>query len=116
MRNDRSAEKDEETHQLQRLQQQIDDLSIRTARLEEHYTEHATPTPSRQATVNRRYNPIVGDYVHFKPTKITKGGTGRVVRIVRNFVIIQRSSGELVQRAPKNVTPVCKSPNADDGE
>ena len=117
MRNDRSAERDEETHQLQLLQQQIDDLSIRTARLEGHYAERAIPTSSRQATGNHQYNPAVGDYVQFRSTKVTQGGTGQITRIVRNFVIIRRSSGELVQRAPRNVTLVRRpTTNVDDGE
>ena len=117
MRNDGSAESDEETHHLQRLQQQITDLSIRTARLEELHAERAFPTPTRQATGDQQYEPAVGDYVQFRSTKITQGGTGRIVRIVRNFVIIRRRSGELVQRAPKNVTLVRKpATDIDNGE
>ena len=116
MRNDRRADRDEDTDQLQLLQQQIDDLAIRTARLEGNYTERAVPIPSRRATGNRQYNPTVGDYVRFRSTKITRGGSGQIVRIVRNFVIIQHDSGELVQQAPRNVALVTPATTTDNEE
>ena len=39
----------------------------------------------------------------FRPTKITPGGTRRITKIVRGFVLIQQDTGEKLQRAPHNV-------------
>ena len=83
---------------IQDLQNQVNELSLRTERLEALLAATQTET-----TPNRR-QPRVGDVVTFKPTKITAGGEGRVTRIVRNFVLIARPDGSIVQRAPHNVT------------
>ena len=113
MRNDDTAEKDERIEQLQR---QIRALTVRTGRLEEQLREHTNATPVRQDAETEQYNPAVGDHVHFRATKITPGGAGLIVRVVRNFVIIQRNTGEQVQRAPKNITLIRRGSSAQHGK
>ena len=90
---------------IDRLQEQISELRVRTARIERHLSsETSLPTQPGQRRTQR--TPRVGDIVTFRPTRITAGGTGRITRIVRNFVLIERPNGEIVQRAPRNVTVV----------
>ena len=83
---------------IQDLQNQVNELSLRTERLEALLASNRT-----EATPNQR-QPRVGDVVIFKPTKITTGGEGRVTRIVKYFILIARPDGSIVQRAPHNVT------------
>ena len=106
MRNDRERERDRE---IQELREQVHRLAVRTTNLEttlrrtDRDTERAHPETQRQATSQAQYTPTVGDYVRFQPTRITPGGTGRITKIVRGFVLIQRDTGEKLQRAPHNV-------------
>ena len=105
MRNDRERERDQE---IQELRDQVRNLAVRTTSLETTLrhtardTERALPGTHRQATSPAQYTPTVGDYVRFRPTKITPGGTGRITKIVRRFVLIQRDTGERLQQAPHN--------------
>ena len=107
MRNDRERARDRE---IQELRNQVHNLTVRTTSLErttlrhtDRDTERALPGTHRQATATTQYTPTVGDYVRFRPTKITPGGTGRITKIVRGFLLIQRDTGEKLQQAPHNV-------------
>ena len=92
----------ETTRDLNDLQDQIDELRLRTERIETVLIE-ATSQPREPGRRESGNEPQVGDLVEYSPTKITAGGTGRVIRIVRNFVLIERPSGAVIQRAPRNV-------------
>ena len=110
-----------EDRTLTLLRSELRDLALRTSRIERqiHAIQHAgeRAVPSNAETLGSSREPSggpakplqVGDRVRFEATKITKGGTGHIVRIVRNFVIIERSgtdsngNAQQVQRAPRNV-------------
>ena len=93
---------------IEQLQEQISELRVRTARIESRLSSETSP-PTQPGQRHTQRTPRVGDIVTFRPTKITTGGTGRITRIVRNFVIIERPNGEIVQRAPRNVAVVTET-------
>lgn len=102
---------------LTQLQDELRDLAIRTRRLERqvHDIQHAgeravpprtTPRVSHGHIIGSAETLQVGDRVRFRATKVTPGGTGRIIKIVPNFVILERLTGGpsgKVQRAPHNV-------------
>ena len=106
MRNDRERERDRE---IQELQEQVRTLAVRTTSLEttlqhtDRGNERTLPGTHRQATPPAQYTPTMGDYVRFRPTKITPGGTGRITKIVCGFVLIERDTGERLQQVLHNV-------------
>ena len=86
-----------------------------TAPPPEQYTLH--PPPTRQPEASDFRTPqagdhldatgqvlCVGDEVSFHATSYTTGGIGTVKRFTATFVIICRSSGGDIRRAPSNVT------------
>ena len=89
-------------HDIEDLQSQIDELRLRTENIETVLSE-TTSQPRAPGRRESQNEPRVGDLVEFRPTRITPGGTGQVTRIVRNFVLIRRANGTIVQRAPRNV-------------
>ena len=102
---------------LQDLQDQINDLRLRADRVEAVLVETGRTTTSQPRDSGRRARgrePRAGDFVSFQATKITPGGTGHITRVVRNFVLIRRPDGTVVQRAPRNVRVLRPAP--DDGE
>ena len=116
MRTDRQTELPSSSD-LQDLQDQIDDLRLRTDRVEAVLVETGRTTTSQPRESGRRASgrePRAGDFVTFRATKITPGGTGHITRVVRNFVLIRRADGTVVQRAPRNVRVLRSA--TDDGE
>ena len=100
MRNKTGQENHDDKSQIEALQRQIHALGIRTQRIES-ILEDQQANSERDTPTERE--PQVGDTVAFKATKITPGGTGRIIKTVRNFVIIECCDNRKVQRAPRNV-------------
>ena len=48
----------------------------------------------------------IGDEVSFLATQYTTGGTATIRRFTATFVILRRSNGGEVRRAPTNITRV----------
>ena len=69
--------------ETQRLQRQIDSLQLRTQCVEDLL---ATNRSTRPVRLPIQRTPRTGDIVTFGPTKITPGGTGRITKVVNNFV------------------------------
>ena len=109
MKNKPPTDNDNDTR-IDQLQEQISELRVRTARIESRLPAETSP-PTQPDQRRRQRAPCIGDIVTFRPTKVTAGGTGRITRIVRNFVLIERPNGEIVQRAPRNVTVVTRNPH-----
>ena len=112
MRNKEATSTEPKNLQRANLQRQIEDLQRRVSRL-----ESITPAPDQLSTAGRlpenQRSFVIGDLVRFRPTKITEGGNGHIVRIVRNFVIIRRADGTTVQRSPRNVSLVTPASRQD---
>ena len=108
MRNKETTSTESKNPQSADLQRQIEELQRRVSRL-----ESITPAPDQPNTAGRfpenQRAFAIGDLVRFRSTKITKGGDGRIIRIVRNFVIIQRQDGTTVQRSPRNICLISRA-------
>ena len=117
MRTDRRTERPS-LSDLRDLQRQIDDLRLRTQRVENTLADtgraQATSQPRESGRRASGREPRAGDLVAFRATKITPAGTGRVTRVVRNFILIQRPDGTIIQRAPKNVRILRPDPDDDE--
>ena len=105
MRNKETTSTESKTLQQANLQRQVEDLQRRVSRLESITPAPDQPNAAGRLPENQR-NFVIGDLVRFRPTKITEGGNGHIVRIVRNFLIIRRADGTTVQRSPRNVSLV----------
>ena len=102
MKNKPLTDNDNDTR-IDQLQEQISKLRVCTARIESRLPVETSP-PTQPGQRRTQRTPRIGDIVTFRPTKITAGGTRRITQIVRNFVLIERLNGKVVQRAPRNVT------------
>ena len=103
MRNKTGQENDDDKREIEALQREIHALGIRTKRIESILEDQQTNSQRDTLAALVEREPQVGDTVAFKPTKITAGGTGRIIKTVRNFVIIECRDNRKVQRAPRNV-------------